>query len=107
MWPGRSGRQHGGLAAPQHRPRHAYVLGVNGHGVDAGVVLRNALVQVGDLAEQVADDGVGVARQVLQALAGTASGALVVISELGDQEGIAFDLVDHAVLVGDPARPKS
>jgi len=44
-------------------------LVVLGHDLDVRVVLRHAFVQPGDLAEQVADDGVGVARQVLQALA--------------------------------------
>lgn len=46
---------------------------VPGHGQDVGVVLRDALVQPGDFAEQVADDGIGVAGQVFHALAGPAT----------------------------------
>lgn len=55
------------LTPAEHGPAHAGVLGGDGHHADVLIVLSNALIKPADLTQQITDNGVGPAGQILQA----------------------------------------
>jgi hypothetical protein len=100
------GQQAGGGGLAHAAQAHELLGAVIGLGdqADVGVVLGDALVEPGHLAEQVADDGVGPAGQVFQVLAGALAhgGGLegqhdaVLAEQAADAVEVAGALLDKA-----------